>query len=115
MRITGIWGDHFVPPEEIDALSLQSGPAKRYSTVLLCVKSKDTEAAAREGAPLLREDGIMVSIQNGLNNWEAIASSVGEERTVGALSYLGRRFQPPASPGLQSMLTTSCWESPFCR
>jgi len=26
----------------------------------------------------LREDGIMVSIQNGLNNWEAIARGVGE-------------------------------------
>jgi len=95
LRITGIWGDHFIPPEEIDALSRQGGPEKRYSTVLLCVKSKDTEAAAREAAPFLREDGIMVSIQNGLNNWEAIARGVGEGRTVGARVIFGAEIPTP--------------------
>jgi len=95
LKITGIWGDHFIPPEEIDALFRQGGPEKRYSIILLCVKSKDTEAAAREAAPLLQEDGIMVSIQNGLNNWEAIARCVGEERTVGARVIFGAEIPTP--------------------
>lgn len=95
LKITGIWGDHFIPPEEIDALSSQGGSEKRYSTILLCVKSKDTEAAAKEAAPLLQEDGIMVSIQNGLNNWETIASYVGEGRTVGARVIFGAEIPVP--------------------
>jgi 2-dehydropantoate 2-reductase len=95
LKITGIWGDHFIPPEEIDALSSQDGPEKRYSIILLCVKSKDTETAALQAAPLLQEDGIMVSIQNGLNNLEAIARSVGEERTVGARVIFGAEIPTP--------------------
>jgi 2-dehydropantoate 2-reductase len=95
LKITGIWGDHFIPPEEIDALSSEGGPEKRYSIILLSVKSKDTEAVAREAAPLLQEDGIMVSIQNGLNNWEAIAGFVGEERTVGARVIFGAEIPTP--------------------
>ena len=95
LKITGIWGDYFIPPEEIDAQTRPEASEKRFSTILLCVKSKDTEAAAREAAPLLQEDGIMVSIQNGLNNWEAIACSVGEERTVGARVIFGAEIQAP--------------------
>ena len=93
--ITGIWGDHFVSPEEIDVLPGQGIPRKKYSTILLCVKSKDTEAAAKEAATLLKEDGIMVSIQNGLNNWETIARHAGEERTVGARVIFGAEISKP--------------------
>ena len=35
----------------------------------------------------------MVSIQNGLNNWETIARQVGEERTVGARVIFGAEIQ----------------------
>ena len=95
LKITGIWGEHFIPPEEIDALTSAEASRKRYSTILLCVKSKDTKTAASQAAPLLQEDGIMVSIQNGLNNWEAISQSVGEERTVGARVIFGAEIPIP--------------------
>ena len=95
LKITGIWGDHFIPPEKIDVLTSPAAPEKRYSTILLCVKSKDTEAASLEAAPLLQEDGIMVSIQNGLNNWETIARHVGERRTVGARVIFGAEIPVP--------------------
>ena len=70
-------------------------PKKQFSIILLCVKSKDTEAAASEAAPLLKEGGIMVSIQNGLKNWEAIARQVGEDRTVGARVIFGAEIMEP--------------------
>ncbi|NTV27970.1 MAG: ketopantoate reductase family protein [Methanothrix sp.] len=95
LMIKGIWGDHFVPPEEIDVLPGQGLPRKKYSTILLCVKSKDTDVAAKEAAMLLEEDGIMISIQNGLNNWETIASHVGDERTVGARVIFGAEIPKP--------------------
>jgi 2-dehydropantoate 2-reductase len=95
LKITGIWGEHFIPPEEIDALTSAEPSRKRYSTILLCVKSKDTKTAASQAAPLLQEDGIMVSIQNGLNNWEAISQSVGEEHTVGARVIFGAEIPIP--------------------
>jgi 2-dehydropantoate 2-reductase len=94
LRISGIWGEHHVPAQEVQILSAQV-PKKQFSIILLCVKSKDTEEAALEAAPLLKEGGIMVSIQNGLNNWEAIACQVGEDRTVGARVIFGAEIQEP--------------------
>lgn len=97
LRIIGIWGEHLVPKEEIRTFSDPRNEKERFSTILLSVKSKDTLAAAREAAPLLSEDGIMVSIQNGLGNWETIARFVGRERTVGARVIFGAEIP---SPGL---------------
>ena len=68
---------------------------KRFPVILLCVKSKDTLASAAEAAPLLEDGGIMISMQNGLNNWEAVAERVGEERTVGARVIFGAEVTKP--------------------
>lgn len=106
LRITGIWGEHYVPAEAVQIHSAtvpkpllnpvrKPVPKRQYSIILLCVKSKDTEAAALEAAPLLKEGGIMVSMQNGLNNWEAIARQVGEDRTVGARVIFGAEIPEP--------------------
>ncbi len=94
LEITGIWGEHRIPPEELRLFSSQMQPEK-FSVILLCVKSKDTIASVAEAAPLLEDGGIMISMQNGLNNWEAVAERVGEERTVGARVIFGAEITEP--------------------
>ncbi len=98
LRITGIWGEHFVQAQEMQNPSQTPSTSvgkKQFSIILLCVKAKDTDAAAIEAKPLLKEDGIMVSMQNGLNNWEAIARQVGENHTVGARVIFGAEILEP--------------------
>jgi 2-dehydropantoate 2-reductase len=70
-------------------------PEKQFSIILLCVKSKDTGTSVAQAKPLLKDDGIMVSMQNGLNNWEAIARQVGEDRTVGGRVIFGAEIIDP--------------------
>jgi 2-dehydropantoate 2-reductase len=94
LHVTGIWGEHFVPASEVQTLS-QKKPIKQFPVVLLSVKSKDTEASAKEAAPFLQDGGIMVSMQNGLNNWEIIAREVGEGRIVGARVIFGSEIVKP--------------------
>ena len=94
LQIRGIWGEHFVPPEEVQLLSDQM-QAKKFPVILLCVKSKDTIASVAEAAPLLEDGGIMISMQNGLDNWEAVAEGVGQERTVGARVIFGAEIEEP--------------------
>ena len=48
------------------------------------MKSQHTADALRELAPRLAARGVVVSLQNGLNE-EAIAGAVGTERTIGCL------------------------------
>ncbi len=65
-----------------------------FDVVFLCVKSYDTRWHAALIEPYLKEDGIFVGLQNGMNN-ETIASIVGRERTIGAVVELsGEMFTP---------------------
>jgi 2-dehydropantoate 2-reductase len=65
-----------------------------FETVLLCVKAQDTEQAARALAPHLAPDGVVVSVQNGLNEL-VIARIVGEARTIGCFVNFGADYHGP--------------------
>jgi 2-dehydropantoate 2-reductase len=62
--------------------------------VLLAVKSQHTGTALQAIVPRLADDGFVVSLQNGVNE-PAIASVVGEERTVGAFVNFGADYLAP--------------------
>jgi 2-dehydropantoate 2-reductase len=62
--------------------------------VLLAVKHQHTAAAMAAIAPRLRDDGCVVSLQNGLNE-PIIAAAVGEARTVGAFVNFGADYLGP--------------------
>lgn len=55
--------------------------------VILAVKSQDTDDALASVAPLLADDGFIVSLQNGLNE-RRIAEIVGPSRTIGAMVHM---------------------------
>lgn len=95
LKITGIWGEHYIPPSGIKGFMDSNRVREKFSVVLLCVKSTQTDEAASHAEPLLEDDGIMVSVQNGLNNWEKIANYVGEKRTVGARVIFGAEIPEP--------------------
>ncbi|MEL0105510.1 MAG: ketopantoate reductase family protein [Rhodospirillales bacterium] len=65
-----------------------------FDIVFLCFKSNDTKWACALIEPYLKEDGVLVGLQNGMNN-EMIAGIVGRGRTVGAVVELsGEMFTP---------------------
>ncbi|MEU5695873.1 2-dehydropantoate 2-reductase [Actinosynnema sp. NPDC020468] len=68
--------------------------AEPLRTVLLGVKSRHTADALRVVEPLLADDGFVVSLQNGLEEYP-IAAAVGPQRTVGALVTFGGFYQEP--------------------
>lgn len=73
----GDWraGVNALTPEEV------RGPLER---ILLAVKAQATTSAVEQLAPHLAPDGVVVSLQNGLNP-EAIAARLGPGRTLGCL------------------------------
>jgi len=90
LRITGPLGDFTV--DAACLLPEQVGPGLK--TVFLAVKAHHTEAALDVLAPLLAEDGYVVSVQNGLNE-RVIAKRIGEERTVGCFVNFGADVMEP--------------------
>ncbi len=67
-----------------------------WDTIFLCVKALHTEAAARQLLPHLAADGVVVSLQNGLNEI-AIGHVVGPPRTMGAFVNFGADVIEPGT------------------
>jgi 2-dehydropantoate 2-reductase len=88
LRITGPVDDFTVPVKATDP----SGLDGRYPLIFLCVKSHQTGEALTQLEPHLAEEGAVVSIQNGLCEFE-IAEVVGEARTVGAFVNFGADYR----------------------
>lgn len=71
------------------------GAAGGSDLILLCVKSYDTAAAARELAPHLSRDVSVVCLQNGVTNHEIFAREA-KHGAIPAVVYVGAEMESPA-------------------
>jgi len=95
LTITGLWGEHHL--DGLKAYYGTAGLTGLFDVVLLSVKSHITATACRQCLPFLHGDGLVVSIQNGLGNWETIAAAVGWPRTVGGRIIFGAEIVRPGT------------------
>ncbi len=63
--------------------------------VLVCVKSTDTDAVARQIAPLLRADALVLSLQNGVDNADTLARHIHQQTVVPAVVYVATAMPAP--------------------
>ena len=54
--------------------------------VMIAVKGYHTPSAIESAMPMIGEDTIVLSVQNGLGNLEVIAEAVGPEQVVGGIT-----------------------------
>jgi 2-dehydropantoate 2-reductase len=66
-----------------------------YTIVLLCVKSKDTISASLDIKKRLTSNTVVLSIQNGVENEERIASVIGSRSVIGALTSVAAETLEP--------------------
>jgi 2-dehydropantoate 2-reductase len=92
LAINGARGQHRLPPQHAVAPDELAEP---LDCVFLAVKSQYTAEALQPVKALLRPDGFVVSLQNGLVNEEVIASVVGTDRTIGGLPDYGGAYIAP--------------------
>ena len=63
--------------------------------VLFLVKSYDTDAAARQLPPLIGNDTVVISLQNGIDNEPRIAAVVGDGHVAGGAAYILSAIEAP--------------------
>ncbi len=63
--------------------------------VLFCVKSYDTEDAARMIRPMVGPATVVVSLQNGVDNEEVLGKILGKEKIMGGVAFIGSRIREP--------------------
>lgn len=79
----GTWS---VAPAQVTDNPAEIGPV---DVVLVALKATANSRLAELLPPLLHADTMVVTLQNGLGNEEALAAVVGRERTYGALCFIG--------------------------
>jgi 2-dehydropantoate 2-reductase len=84
---------HFSEHVAVSA-STDAAAARGAEVVLLCVKTLDTEEAARALAPHLAREATVVSMQNGVDNVERIRVASGIE-AVPAAVYIAAEMTAP--------------------
>jgi 2-dehydropantoate 2-reductase len=90
LSITGPFGDFNVTAPAFTPDALQG----QWDTILLCTKAQHTAAAAQALVPHLDPDGVVVSIQNGLNPL-IINESIPAERVLGSFVNFGADYLEP--------------------
>ena len=93
LRISGLLGDRTVV-----GMKLADDPGKlelRFRLILCTVKSYDTESIAAALAARLTDDGVVVSMQNGLGNIESLIDTFGRRRVLGARVIFGAEMTSP--------------------
>ena len=84
---------HFTRTLPVSASNEMSAAADA-TVVLLCVKTTDTEEAAKSLAPHLAEGALVVSLQNGVDNVARIRAAAGIE-AIPAVVYVGAEVTEP--------------------
>ena len=65
--------------------------------VLFCVKTFDTDAASARLGPLVGAETAVLSLQNGVENEEKLARTIGEDHVMGGAAFI---FAGIAEPGV---------------
>jgi 2-dehydropantoate 2-reductase len=84
LRIDDKSGESRTIPMRASANPAEIGPV---DVALVFVKCYQTEAAVRAAAPIIGEQTVVLSLQNGWGNAPRIAGIVGEERVVAGVTY----------------------------
>lgn len=98
LHIVGVRGEHFIKMNAVAEIEQLSG---RKDIVIIVTKAYDMPDAAKRVLPFLKDDSIVVSMQNGICV-EAMAQIVGEERTVGCVIGWGSTMLPDGALNMTS-------------
>ncbi len=70
----------------VSALTDPEQYGRRADLALICTKARSTLAAAKTALALLGDEGLVLTLQNGLGNVEQIASVVGSDRVLAGIT-----------------------------
>lgn len=98
LHITGVKGEHMVHLDAVADIAELDGT---YDVALIATKAYDMPACARALLPYLKDNSLVLSLQNGICT-DALASVVGKERTVGCVIGWGATMLGPGELAVTS-------------
>jgi 2-dehydropantoate 2-reductase len=92
LRVRSPAGDLLVRDARFTAEVREAGTP---DLILFCVKSYDTESASQQLRPVVGNNTVILSLQNGVDNPDKIARLFGDQRTIAAVVYVGAQLAAP--------------------
>ena len=68
------------------AITANVAEVGQKDVVMIAVKGYHTRSAIESARPMIGDNTLVLSVQNGLGNLEAIAETVGAERVIGGIT-----------------------------
>jgi len=83
-----------IPPERFITFDSESGPvpegiANSCDAAFICGKADSTPVLAQIAEEILKQDGMAISLQNGMGHAQALAHRLGRERMLGGITTHG--------------------------
>jgi 2-dehydropantoate 2-reductase len=94
LQIKSIHGDFLVSPARATDDPAQIGPVE---LVLFCVKTYDTERTVRAIQPVIADQTLVLSLQNGVDAAERLGEVIRQEHLLGGATWISSAI---ASPGV---------------
>lgn len=93
LKISGVSGERAIK------VNATTNPAEvgKVDLILIFVKSYDTEKAAGDSKPLIGDETVILTLQNGLGNIEKIAKVAGIEKVIAGTTTHGATLLAPGS------------------
>jgi 2-dehydropantoate 2-reductase len=92
LQINSTEGSFRIPPGKMTDTLLEIGPCE---VILFCVKSYDTETAARQLKPILASESVIISLQNGVDNEEKIQRNIQRGTVYGGVANIYSTITAP--------------------
>jgi len=93
LRISGIWGKHIF--ENLVATTSVRDIKEKQDFIFITTKSYDTRVAVMKVKHLLKPEGYVITMQNGIGNEDTAAEIVGNDHTMGAMVIFGATLVEP--------------------
>ena len=93
LTVNGTGGDLHIRNARFTADTEEVG---KSDLILFCVKSYDTISAAELLEPMISDNTMILSLQNGVDNAEKIARLWGDKRTLPGVVYIAAQIKAPA-------------------
>jgi len=90
--ISGIWGTKIV--DNLKVATDFSDVKEDFDLILVTVKSYDTEKAGQDIKKILKEDTLVMNLQNGLGNSETLLKYIPEDRLITGRVIFGVEIEP---------------------
>lgn len=95
LHLSGLHGEFTVAVEAVTDPAQLVGDRGKVDVAIICTNTYVTRQAGETARSIIKADGFVLTLQNGMGNLDILAEVVGPERLLGGLTFHSGELQGP--------------------